>query len=920
MFLDFETEPLMSQVFSAVLCCLVAFGADAFPLSAREAEHRARLTGLDLNRRGGRSESGAISLSSLNAGDFRVSLSVSPARFSQDHSCVASLANRDWWVVWEDDRQGSRKIMRQWYDSLCNPRGGNELIAGSSFGSDYTDPRLAVDTLGRVYFAWRDQTGGMIFVTRFAANGAPDWSDILVNDTSLSSFAGPFDMAVFRDGQVVLVWEDYSPLGNTIQMRIFSASGLSLLGPSPVNSNGGTASHWVPVVAHAPGSGFLVCWEDYRNGQPDICARQFTGSGDPVGSDFTLVPPPADQYAQYGPGVVYSVKDKYVVGWTDLRQGQEIYLQRYDQISGLIGSNQLVSSGHALVINRDPDLSVSSTGLLQLVWSASGADNSIQSLMLDSGLVPAGLPEVINLASLGQRWAPASGFGKQGDYVVTWTESSDDDPDIALMLFNQSGTRRLPEEITVNDDSQGAPSVTPAVVSTTDWWNIVCYSSGRYDQGDIFVRTMSNAGSFLGDEIRINQDLGHSLQSEPCISTARGHTLLIWNDARTLAGFSGQRIFGRFLNEYGIPAGNEFIVSDSLALASKNSPRLAIHSDGVSLAVWLDQRDGSPQVYGEWLDGEGKRSGSDFRLSLPAEDRSLSRLWSATDSLDRAAVVWLDVGSAVPTVRGRRFNADHNPNGSFSYAPMSVSVEDMTGSVAPDGSIGLFWIGTDSGVKRGYVTVLSSDGVVTKGPVVVTDSDDSHPSDPSLSICNNSHFSLTWLDYRDVRPAVYHRVLNPDLVPLFSSEPVSAGSPEFMQEPATYALRGRAWYVWSDPRTEGLNVYAANRVYLATDIDDDDNTRVLPGDFALSQNYPNPFNPSTEIKYTVPSSSPVELTIYNVLGQLVAVLAEGYHSAGTYCVTWQGNDITGTPAASGVYLYRLKAGSYCEARKMMLLK
>jgi hypothetical protein len=906
--------PAVTFVFASILVVT----APALTLSERQAEHQIRLSGLDLGRRAFSVDLGAISLSSAGGDDFRVSLSHSPARFAQDRGRVLSLANRDWWVVWEDDRFGSRKILRQWFDSLGHPRGVNGLLAGSDIGASYTEPRLALDTLGRIYFSWRDQTGGMIFVTRFASNGTADWSPLLVNDTSLSSFAGLFDMAVFRDGQVVLVWENYSALGSTIHMRIISASGTSLLGPTPVNSDGGSASHWAPAVAIAPGSGFLVCWEDYRNGQPDIFARQFTGAGSPVGADFTLVPPPADQAAQYTPRVAYSSKDKYVVGWTDLRQGQEIYLQRYNQTSGLVGSNQLVSSGLDLVVNRDPDLSVSTNGLVHLVWSASGADNSIQSLMLDSGLVPAGLPEVINLMSLGQRWSPAASFSRQNDYAIAWTESNDDDPDIALMLYNQSGTRRLPAELTVNDDQQGASAVTPGIVSTTNWWNVVCYASGVYDQGDIFVRTISNAGSFLGDEIRINQDIGHSLQSEPHVSTANGHTLLIWNDARTLAGFSGQRIFGRRLNGYGSPVAGEFMISDSSALASKNSPRIAMHSDGVSLAVWVDHRDGSPQVYGTWLESDGTRSGTDFRLSQPAEDKSVVGLSAGADSLGRTAVVWLDAGSTSPTVRGRRFNSDRTPDGSMSYSPGSLLVEEMIGAVAPEGRIGLFWIGSESGVKRGYVTVLAFDGSVIAGPITVTDSDESDPSHPAIAMCNNGYFSLTWLDRRDGRAAVYYRIYDQAFTPLATSQAVSSAAPEFMQEPATYASRGRAWFVWSDPRQDGLNIYAGNLLYLPTDVDD--NTSVLPAGYVLSQNYPNPFNPSTEIEYTIPSSSSVELTVYNSLGQRVAVLDEGYRSAGSYRVTWDGRDIAGARAASGVYLYRLRVGSFSQTRKMMLLK
>ncbi|MCX6835109.1 MAG: hypothetical protein NTW07_08250, partial [candidate division Zixibacteria bacterium] len=887
----------MLPTFTFVFASILAVTAPALTLSERQAEHQIRLSGLDLGQRTLPMAPGAISLSSANGDDFRISLSRSPARFAQDRSRVLSLANRDWWVVWEDDRFGSRKILRQWFDSLGNPRGGNSLLAGSDIGASYTEPHMALDTLGRIYFSWRDQTGGMIFVTRFASNGAADWSPLLVNDTSLSSFAGLFDMAVFGDGQVVLAWENYSALGSTIQMRIFSANGTSLLGPTPANSDGGSASHWAPSVANAPGSGFLVCWEDYRNGQPDIFARQFTGAGSPVGADFTLVPPPADEAAQYTPRVAYSQKDKYVLGWIDLREGQEIYLQRYSQTSGLVGTNQLVSSGLDLVVNRDPDLSVSTNGLIHLVWSASGADNSIQSLMLDSGLVPAGLPEVINLTSLGQRWAPAANFSRQNDYAITWTESGDDDPDIALMLYNQSGTRRLPAEVTVNDDQQGAPSVTPGIVATTNWWNVVCYASGGYDQGDIFVRTISNAGSFLGDEIRINQDIGHSLQSEPRVSIANGHTLLIWNDARTLAGFSGQRIFGRRLNAYGVPSGGEFIVSDSSALAPKNSPRLTTHSDGMSLAVWIDHRDGSPQVYGTWLESNGTRNGTDFRLSQPAEDKSVVGLSAESDTLGGTAVIWLDAGSASPTVRGRRFNPDRSPGSSISYSPGSALIEEMACAVAPDGRAGLFWVGSESGVKQGYLTLLAFDGSVIAGPITVTDSDESDPSAPAIAICNNGYFSLTWLDRRGGRTAAYYRIYDPALTPLAASQAVSSATPESMQEPAVSASRGRAWFVWSDPRQDGLNIYAGNLLYLPTDVDD--NPSVLPAGYVLSQNYPNPFNPSTEIDYTIPSSSSVELTVYNSLGQRVAVLDEGYRAAGSYRVTWDGRDFTGARAASG---------------------
>ena len=92
-------------------------------------------------------------------------------------------------------------------------------------------------------------------------------------------------------------------------------------------------------------------------------------------------------------------------------------------------------------------------------------------------------------------------------------------------------------------------------------------------------------------------------------------------------------------------------------------------------------------------------------------------------------------------------------------------------------------------------------------------------------------------------------------------------------------------------------------------------TDKLPTDFVLSQNYPNPFNPSTNIKYSIPEASNVRLTIYNVLGQKVAELVNAHKDAGNYVVTWNASNL-----ASGIYIYRLEAGSVVMNQKMLLLK
>ncbi|NOX18267.1 MAG: T9SS type A sorting domain-containing protein [Chlorobi bacterium] len=89
-----------------------------------------------------------------------------------------------------------------------------------------------------------------------------------------------------------------------------------------------------------------------------------------------------------------------------------------------------------------------------------------------------------------------------------------------------------------------------------------------------------------------------------------------------------------------------------------------------------------------------------------------------------------------------------------------------------------------------------------------------------------------------------------------------------------------------------------------------------PLTFELEQNHPNPFNPSTQISYTLPFGGDVNLTVYDMLGNNVETLSEGFKPAGKHTVEFKRND----RLSSGIYVYTLKVGKYFESKKMMLLK
>jgi len=91
--------------------------------------------------------------------------------------------------------------------------------------------------------------------------------------------------------------------------------------------------------------------------------------------------------------------------------------------------------------------------------------------------------------------------------------------------------------------------------------------------------------------------------------------------------------------------------------------------------------------------------------------------------------------------------------------------------------------------------------------------------------------------------------------------------------------------------------------------------RLSPQTFALHTNYPNPFNPSTQLSYDLAESGVVELTIYDVNGNEISKLVQGYQTAGSYTLTF-----SATNMPSGIYVARLSSGMHSLTRKMILMK
>ncbi|MBN1292028.1 MAG: T9SS type A sorting domain-containing protein [Candidatus Latescibacteria bacterium] len=129
---------------------------------------------------------------------------------------------------------------------------------------------------------------------------------------------------------------------------------------------------------------------------------------------------------------------------------------------------------------------------------------------------------------------------------------------------------------------------------------------------------------------------------------------------------------------------------------------------------------------------------------------------------------------------------------------------------------------------------------------------------------------------------------------------------------AYYSVMAHNGVFWTGD-SEGLH-----RLELTSSEIDEDND--VPKEFTLFQNSPNPFNPSTTISFSLLESHLTTLTVYNISGQKIRELAADYKTAGTHTVQWDGRDDSGRTVSSGIYITRLKSGSYVASKNMLLMK
>ena len=273
----------------------------------------------------------------------------------------------------------------------------------------------------------------------------------------------------------------------------------------------------------------------------------------------------------------------------------------------------------------------------------------------------------------------------------------------------------------------------------------------------------------------------------------------------------------------------------------------------------------------------------------------------------------------------------YNHNGSLinqfstgSQLSSSISVADLN----RDGLIELIFSSSDSLL---HALTISSETEISNWPIslngssvsesIIFDLDD----DEDLEIITPSYNGYLNIFHHDGSP--YHNF------PYISQDSIgSSASIQDLDNDGDYELIfgtnrnlnvldineiGGEQYSWTSYRGNSMRTgfYDVSLSELSLDNLD------IPKEYSLGNNYPNPFNPTTQINYSLPKNSDIKLIIYDLLGNKVKTLLDDkYQSSGFKSIKWNGTNELGAKTSSGVYFYTLKAGSFYQTKKMILIK
>lgn len=452
---------------------------------------------------------------------------------NKQDGAISADTTGNFWIVWEDNRNGNYDIYGQRYNYSGQPISNNFMISehitdiSSTYYWDQNEPDIAIDSYGNVKIVWEDYRSGddNIYYQRYYSSGNPLGDNIALTSTLDDEHYSDPVISMNSSGAHVIVWEKINDT-NSLQGIRYSSFNTTVGSIFQINDADGIPNGSFPDVAIHENDQFAVAWSDNRYGNLDIYCQMYDASGNKIGSNF-LVNKDYSGESHYDPNVAYDAAGNLIVAWQDHRNGNDadIYFQRFTGSGSAIDENTKVNTDGSDQGQNDPVILIQENGFL-IIWedyryrTEEQFDSDIFAQLFDKDWNPVGDNFQINADTSGTgQQNPRAVFGADDQSLITcWDDGRNpyQNAQIYANIFDLSdmgikqveapvfspaaGTYTTAQQITItcetdsstiyhttngsDPDSNSTQYTSPVNLSTTTTLKAIAYQSG-WQESDI---------------------------------------------------------------------------------------------------------------------------------------------------------------------------------------------------------------------------------------------------------------------------------------------------------------------------------------------------------------------------------------------------------------------------------------------------
>ncbi len=733
---------------------------------------------------------------------------------------------------------------------------------------------IVPDGMGGVFIAWTDHRNGAhdeVYAQYYDADGNALWTAGGVDVTqALAVDQETAQIVLVGDGGIIVVYENNNMLDFNITAQRLDANGNQLWPFAGITICAASADQINPAAIPDGEGGAIVAWRDERDGNWDVYVQRVDSSG-------------VVQWAANGAAICTSTGTQSdivittdgnhgaIITWTDHRAGTEsdIYAQRVNQYGAVTWSANGVPVCTATDYQYMPQIIEDGSGGAIITWTdyRGGGTSDIYAQKVDAG-----------------GW-------------MQWTSNG---VPISTAMNDQEGPM-------MTTDGAGG-----AIIAWSDYRGTMIVHWNVYAQR---VDTDGNV-QWTADGVLVCG--AWDTQSDVAVtSTPEGGAIIVWEDSRNGVA---EDVFAQKIDADGnaLWEANGVPVADVVDM--QVSPVIVEDGSGGAIVSWMDNR---PEEY-NWdvyilrMDHEGNWGYPSPAITgvedVPHDQGGLVTVtWDASrlDAYPEQEIthyaVWRSLNGPPWYVWELRDEIDAYCQNAYTCTDSTTADSTIAGTayhhymiIAHTADPLVYW---ESNPDSGY----SVDNTVPGPPTMLAGEQSFEPEGLILSWDQNpepdiAHYAVYRGCDEGFEPAVENRIAVPVETGYFDAE-----------------------WRWSSGFCYKVTAVDANgnesaSAFLGSGAVTGGETPSTPNVTYLDQNFPNPFNPVTSIRFGLKEPSYVSLRIYDAAGRLVRILVDGRRDGGNYREVWDGEDNAGRAVASGVYFYGLKAGTFEETRKMVLLR